>query len=94
MRIVSGLYGGRKIQAPKGRMVRPTTDKVRGAVFNMLQSRGLVDDAVVLDAFCGTGGMGLEALSRGAHSCTFVDSARDSLVCVKENISSLGAEGV
>lgn len=93
MRIVSGLYRGRKIVAPKGVLVRPTTDKVRGAIFNMLQSRGLVEGANVLDCFCGTGGMGLEALSRGAAFCTFVDSARESLFCTRENISSLGVEG-
>ncbi len=93
MRIVSGLYRGRRIEAPKGRMVRPTTDKVRGAIFNVLQSQGLVDGSVCLDIFCGTGGMGLEAISRGARFCTFVDSARDSLSVTRSNISSLGAEG-
>lgn len=92
MRIVSGRYGGRKIEAPKGRLVRPTTDKVRGAIFNILQSRGAVDGAVALDLFCGTGGMGLEALSRGAQFCTFVDSARDSLAVTRANIAALGAE--
>lgn len=94
MRIVSGLYRGRRIEAPKGRMVRPTTDKVRGAIFNVLQSQGLIDGAVCLDLFCGTGGMGLEALSRGAQFCTFVDSARDSLAVTRSNIASLGAEGL
>lgn len=93
MRIVSGLYRGRRIEAPKGRMVRPTTDKVRGAIFNVLQSQGLVDGSVCLDIFCGTGGMGLEAISRGARFCTFVDSARDSLSVTRANIASLEAEG-
>lgn len=92
MRIVSGLYRGRRIEAPKGRMVRPTTDKVRGAIFNVLQSQGLIDGAVCIDIFCGTGGMGLEALSRGARFCTFVDSARDSLAVTRSNIESLGTE--
>lgn len=92
MRIVSGLYRGRRIEAPKGRMVRPTTDKVRGAIFNVLQSQGLMESAVCLDIFCGTGGMGLEALSRGARFCTFVDSARDSLAATRSNIEALGAE--
>ncbi len=85
MKIVAGKYGGRKLILPKGRDIRPTTDKVRGAVFNMLTSRGAVDDANVLDAFCGSGALGLEALSRGAAHCSFIDKARSSIDLAKEN---------
>ncbi len=90
MRIVSGKYGGRRLEAPKGRDVRPTSDKIRGAIFNSLRSRGAVVDAVVLDVFCGTGALGLEALSQGALWCTFVDKSRESLLATHNNINVLG----
>ena len=73
MRIVAGIYGGRKLIVPKGRDIRPTSDKIRGAVMNMLRSRDAVEGAHVIDAFCGTGALGLEAMSQGAASCLFVD---------------------
>jgi 16S rRNA (guanine966-N2)-methyltransferase len=92
MKIVSGEFGGRRLNVPKGRDIRPTSDKIRGAVFNMLCSRGAVDDAFVLDAFCGTGALGLEALSRGAAQATFFDKSRDSLHLAKSNAEMLGAE--
>ncbi|MEM7680297.1 MAG: RsmD family RNA methyltransferase, partial [Pseudomonadota bacterium] len=92
MRIVAGLYGGRRLQVPKNRDIRPTSDKVRGAIFNALASRGVVDGVRVLDLFCGTGALGLEALSRGAVYCTFVDKVRESLDLAKANTASLGAD--
>ncbi len=92
MRIVSGKYGGRRLFAPQGRFVRPTTDKVRGAIFNMLRSRNLINDAIVLDGFCGTGALGLEALSQGANYCTFIDNQRESVSILKKNIKALGIE--
>ena len=91
MKIVAGKYGGRKLIVPKGRDIRPTTDKVRGAVFNMLSSRGAVEGAKVLDVFCGSGALGLEALSRGAAHCYFIDKARSSIELAKENVIALGA---
>lgn len=90
MRIVSGKFGGRVIEAPKGRDVRPTSDKIRGAVFNMLRARGAVEGANALDLCCGTGAMGLEALSQGAAFCAFIDNSRDSLEICKKNIAALG----
>ena len=90
MRIVSGQYSGRKLEVPKGRDIRPTSDKVRGAVFNALRSRGAVEDEKVLDAFCGSGALGLEALSQGASSCTFVDKSRHSLELAQRNAKALG----
>ena len=91
MKIVSGKYGGRRLNVPKNRDIRPTTDKVRGAVFNMLHSRAAVEDARVLDAYCGSGALGLEALSRGAVHCSFVDKARASLDLARGNAGDLGA---
>lgn len=92
MRIVSGLYGGRRLNVPKNNDIRPTSDKIRGAVFNMLGSRGAVEDAYVLDAFCGSGALGLEALSRGAKACLFIDKSRDSLDLARMNGDMLGVE--
>ena len=93
MRIVSGRYGGRKLNVPRGRDIRPTTDKIRGAMFNMLQSRDVVDGAHVLDGFCGSGALGLEALSRGAKSCSFWDQSRDSVNLAKSNVQMCDALG-
>lgn len=90
MRIVAGLYKSRHIAVPPGRDIRPTSDKVRGAIFNVLQSMGGVDGLNVLDAFCGSGALGLEALSRGAALACFADKAASSLDCARANAASLG----
>lgn len=90
MKIVAGKYGGRRLLTPKNRDIRPTSDKVRGAIFNMLASRGALEGAVVLDAFCGTGALGLEALSRGAEHCMFIDKSRTSLALTRENANVFG----
>lgn len=92
MRITGGKYGGRAIEPPRDMRVRPTSDKVRQAVFNILTSRGLVVEAAVLDAFCGTGALGLEALSRGALCCTFIDKSRESLELCRKNHAALKIE--
>jgi 16S rRNA (guanine966-N2)-methyltransferase len=92
MRIVAGLYRGRALLVPKGRDLRPTSDKVRGAIFNALQSREAIEGQYVLDAFCGTGALGLEALSRGAAFCTFVDADRSALALARANAEALGAQ--
>ncbi len=89
MRITGGIYGGRVLESPKDRTIRPTSDKVRQAVFNILNARGLVQDAVVLDAFCGTGALGIEALSWGALCCTFMDRNGGSLGLAKKNFAAL-----
>lgn len=94
MRIVSGVYGGRKLAVPKGRDIRPTSDKIRGAVFNILMSRNAVDGTRVLDGYCGTGALGLEALSRGAQYCDFYDKSRDSLSLAKTNAEMLAVSEV
>lgn len=95
MRIVAGHYGGRRLKVPSNKKdIRPTSDKIRGAVFNALDSRGVVEGAVVLDAFCGTGALGLEALSRGAAQCTFMDKSRVSIGLAQDNARTLGAAQV
>ena len=97
MRIVAGTHKGRRIDAPAGRDIRPTSDRVRESLFNILDhrdwgagGRSIVIDAVVLDAFCGTGALGLEALSRGAAHATFMDSSRDALAACRANVAALG----
>lgn len=92
MRITGGHYRGRKLIVPKGRDIRPTSDKVRQAVFNILLQYKLPRGAHVLDLFCGTGALGLEALSRGAEFCTFIDKSRESLHCCQQNIKALDVE--
>ena len=93
MRIVAGTHRGRILKTPTGSDIRPTSDKVRQAVFNALNSRGAVVDAVVLDAFCGTGALGLEAISQGAVSAIFTDTSATSLDLAKANAAVLREEG-
>jgi 16S rRNA (guanine966-N2)-methyltransferase len=89
MRVVAGELGGRRLVSPHGRSVRPTTDRVREAIFNSLESAGLVEGALVADLFAGTGAIGIEALSRGAAHCTFVERDRDALRALGENLDAL-----
>lgn len=90
IRVVSGEFGGRKLVVPGGLATRPTTDKVRQAVFNSLDSAGLIDGAAVADLFAGSGALGIEALSRGAASCVFVERDRAALQALRANIAALG----
>ncbi len=76
--------------APEGRDTRPTTDRVREAVFNALGSAGLTEGALVADLFAGSGAIGLEALSRGAERCTFVERDRAALRALEDNVEALG----
>lgn len=87
MRIIAGELRGRRIDAPKGGHTRPTSDFVREAAFNLI---GPVDGAVVLELYAGSGALGLEALSRGAESCLFVDSSRDACRTIGANLEKLG----
>jgi len=90
MRIISGLYRGRKLELPKGRDIRPTSDKIRGAIFNALQAQNVLEGARIMDCFAGTGALGLEALSRGAASCLFIDDNVTALGLAKTNVTMLG----
>lgn len=92
MRVVAGELRGRRIGAPPGGSTRPTTDKVREAVFNALGSLDLLVDARVADLFAGSGALGIEALSRGAHHCTFVERDRGALAVLRANLAELGIE--
>jgi 16S rRNA (guanine(966)-N(2))-methyltransferase RsmD len=87
MRIVAGIHGGRVLKAPPGAATRPTSEKVREAMFAILPD---VAGARVLDLFSGSGALGLEALSRGAAHATFVDSGKAALAAVRANIAALG----
>jgi 16S rRNA (guanine966-N2)-methyltransferase len=86
MRIVAGSRKGHRIESPRGLVTRPTSDRVRENAFNLI---GPVDDAAVLDLFAGSGAMGLEALSRGAASCVFVESNRDACRAINANLTKL-----
>ncbi len=92
MRIISGSARGRRLLVPDGRDVRPTSDRVKGAIFNSLGSLGVGHPENVLDLFAGTGALGLEALSRGARSATLVESNRRHLQCLRQNVSACGFE--
>lgn len=92
VRVVAGDLRGRRIEAPVTDATRPTTDKVREAVFNALGSLGVVEGARVVDLFAGTGAMGIEALSRGAAHCVFVEKDRAALQVLRTNIKNLGLE--
>jgi 16S rRNA (guanine966-N2)-methyltransferase len=90
LRIVAGTRGGRRIETPPGRSTRPTSDRVREALFAIL---GPIDDAHVLDLYAGSGALGIEALSRGAASATFVDSDARAVATIRANLESLDLDG-
>ena len=90
MRVITGSARGRKLRSPEGTDVRPTSDMVKEAVFSVIQFD--IETSAVLDLFSGSGQLGIEALSRGAASCTFVDISASSLAVTKENISAAGME--
>jgi len=84
-RIIAGTAGGRRLVTPPGDRTRPTSDRVREALFSLLQARGAVSGAVVLDLFAGSGALGLEAASRGATSVTLVDADRQAVAAARRN---------
>ena len=90
MRIITGEFKGRRLEMPVGNDIRPTTEKVKEALFSMIS--GNLYDAVCVDLFSGTGNLGLEALSRGAEKCYFADNSRASLELTKRNIAMCRAE--
>jgi 16S rRNA (guanine966-N2)-methyltransferase len=92
VRIIAGQWRGRPLDAPSGNATRPTSDRAREGLFSMLASRlGSFEDLRVADLFAGTGALGLEALSRGAAHCTFVEKDRTALDILRRNIERLGA---
>ena len=90
MRVIGGRSRGRRLAAKLPRSVRPTSDRVRESIFNILGSQGGVDGLSVVDLFCGSGALGVEALSRGAASATFVDLDPDALAAVRQNLAAVG----
>lgn len=88
-RIISGRFGGRRLEAPAGSDTRPTSDRVRESLFARLDSLGMLREADVLDLFAGSGALGLEAVSRGASAAVFVEKAGRAAQTVKKNIRSL-----
>jgi 16S rRNA (guanine966-N2)-methyltransferase len=93
MRVVAGVAKGRPLVAPPGTDTRPTSDRVREAVFNALGSLDAVAGARVLDLFAGSGALGIEALSRGAASATFVDNNHGAIEAVQTNLAATGLTG-
>lgn len=87
MRVTGGIGRGRRLKVPAGSRVRPTSDKVKQALFNILGDR--IENSVFLDLFAGAGGIGIEALSRGAARVTFVDASRDSLQSIQQNVEQM-----
>jgi 16S rRNA (guanine966-N2)-methyltransferase len=98
MRITGGKLGGRRLVAPQDDHVRPTSDRIRQAIFNMLLHKDFgigfeLEDAAVIDLFAGTGALGIEAISQGARWCLLVDDNADSRALQRENIEALGLTG-
>ncbi len=93
MRIIGGIHRGRPLLAPKGRNTRPTSDRARESVFNILNHgswhHGVLEDAMVLDVFAGTGALGLEALSQGAKHAAFIEREHPAIEFCKKNINAL-----
>lgn len=92
MRIIGGQARGRRLVGPKGRSTRPTSDRVREALFSMVHARYAIEDAAVLDLFAGSGALGLESLSRGAASAVFVEHDRAALQAIRNNVATLAYE--
>lgn len=90
VRVIGGELRGRRLRVPEGTTLRPTSDRVREAIFDILFSLGGVEGMMVADLFAGSGAMGIEALSRGAASVTFVDRAPEALGAVRDNLASVG----
>ncbi len=92
MRVIAGEYRGRVLSAPKGDATRPTTDRVRESMMSMVHSAAGFEDACVLDAFAGSGALGIEALSRGARSVPFFERAPQACRIVQKNLDALGLD--
>ena len=93
MRIIAGQWRGRTLAAPAGSRTRPTSDRAREGLFSMLTSRlGSFEGLAVADLFAGSGALGLEALSRGAAHCIFIDNDREAIAALKRNVAALDAE--
>jgi 16S rRNA (guanine966-N2)-methyltransferase len=93
VRVIAGTHGGRRLRTPKGADTRPTSELIRGAIFNSLDAQGVVEGAVVADLFAGSGALGIEALSRGAARAVFVDASRAATAAIAANLQDLQMHG-
>lgn len=93
MRVIAGKYKGKKLFSPDGNDVRPTTDRIKETVFNILTAKSNFINSRVLDLFSGSGALGIEALSRGASLAVFVDKSRESVKLTEKNLAHVGAQG-
>ncbi|MBX3576419.1 MAG: 16S rRNA (guanine(966)-N(2))-methyltransferase RsmD [Rhizobiaceae bacterium] len=95
MRIVGGEFRGRPLAAPRSQAIRPTSDRTREAVFNVIAHRypDRLEGVRVLDLFAGTGALGLEALSRGAASCVFIEESAEGRGLIRDNVEAFGLQG-
>jgi 16S rRNA (guanine966-N2)-methyltransferase len=93
VRVIAGVAKGRKLASPKTGSVRPTSDRVREAIFDVLSHLEVIEDATVADLYAGTGALGIEALSRGARAATFVDTDPEALSVISENLERTGFTG-
>jgi 16S rRNA (guanine966-N2)-methyltransferase len=98
VRVIAGRFRGRSLAGPRGEITRPITDRAKETLFNILGNRfgtlGGLPDFDVLDVFAGTGGLGIEALSRGARRCTFVERDRRAVQCLRDNVREIGIAGI
>ena len=96
MRIIGGQFSGRRLVAPKGRDTRPTADRTRESLFNVLAARSDIDfeGARIIDLFAGSGALGLEAMSRGGAWCLFVETDAGARAAIRDNVEALGLFGV
>lgn len=92
MRVIGGIARGRPLRPPRGGATRPTSDRVREAVFDMLSSMDRVEGSSVLDLFAGSGALGIECLSRGAQSAVLVDWAPEAIAAIRQNVAVLGPD--
>src|SRR6266446_26757 len=92
MRVIAGMAKGRRLKTSRGLALRPTADKVKGAVFNILASRFSIESAQLLDLFAGSGALGIEALSRGAATVTFVEESSTAVRVLRDNLRHCGFE--
>jgi len=92
MRIIGGQFKGKKLHTFRGKDIRPTSDRLRESIFNILRNR--VRNAIVLDLFAGTGALGIEALSRGAQSAVFIDNYKRAILLIQRNILACGLDNI
>ena len=92
MRVISGKFKYKLLYAPENNLVRPTTDRIKETLFNILASKGVSGEVTVLDLFAGSGALGIESISRGAEKVVFIDKSRDSIKLLGKNLSHVGAD--